>query len=90
MKKYDVIFLIIGLILCCLVWIEFFTGGYGRGLTFYNVFIARMWAFLAAVSLFYSIISFGVEKKVRKTNIILLVYSIITIAVVIWVILVGI
>ncbi len=90
MKKYDLIFLIINIILCCLVWIEFFTGGYGRGLTFYNVLIARLWAFLAAVSLFYSIVSFNLEKKVRKTDIILLLYSIITIAVVVWIIFAGI
>lgn len=90
MKKYDLILLTAGLILCCLVWIEFFTGGYGRGLTFYNVFIARVWAFLAAISLFYSIISFNVEKGIRKTNIILLFYSLITIAVVMFVIFTGI
>ncbi|MCX7699097.1 MAG: hypothetical protein N2114_06510 [Candidatus Goldbacteria bacterium] len=86
MKKYDLIFLILGLIFCVLVWFEFFTGGYDRGLTVYNVFIARLWAFLAAVSLFYSIISFNAERQTRKTNIILLFYSIITIAVIIYVI----
>lgn len=90
MKKYDLILLIAGLILCCLVWIEFFTGGYGRELTFYNVFIARMWAFLAVISLFYSIISFNVENNIRKTSIILLFYSLITIAVVMFVIFIGI
>jgi|DewCreStandDraft_4_1066084.scaffolds.fasta_scaffold11180_7 hypothetical protein len=89
MKKFDISFLLINIILCCLVWIEFFTGGYGRGLTFYNVLIARLWAFIAAISIFYSIISFNIEKKIRKTNIILLIYSLITIGVVLFVIIAG-
>ncbi|MBP7792409.1 MAG: hypothetical protein KA120_05040 [Candidatus Goldbacteria bacterium] len=90
MKKFDLIFLIVQIIFCSLVWIEFFTGGYERGLTFYNVFIARVWAFLAAISSFYSIISFNAEENVRKTNVVLLVYSLITIGVVLFVILAGI
>lgn len=90
MKKYDLIFLISGLILCAIVWIELFTGGYGRGLTVYNVSIARFWAFHSACSFFYSIISFNVEKKTRKTNIILLFYSIFTTGIIIFIIFKGI
>jgi hypothetical protein len=90
MKKFDLISLIVQIMFCSLVWIEFFAGGYERGLTFYNVFIARIWAFLAVISLFYSIVSFNAEKNVRKTNVILLIYSMITIGVVLFVILAGI
>ncbi len=77
MHKTDIVLTAVNLILCALVWAEFFTGGYSSGLTYYNVIIARGWVFAAAGSLVYFLFTLQ-GRKPRVLALLLAVYSVFT------------
>lgn len=82
MRKADLVFLLINALFCSLVFVEQFTGGYQRGLNYYNMGIARGWAFTAAVSMMYFVFTLE-NKKPRALSLWNFVYSLITIVAVI-------
>lgn len=88
MTKADWILAVINSVLCVLVWIEFFTGGYSYGLTYYNVAIARGWVFMAAISLIYFLFTLQ-GKKPRILAVCLAAYSLLTVVAAVIIVVLG-